>query len=449
MDPPDNADKVRYILDLIQKGKDLNINSDEFFHDIEPRNIFPHLNMMLTKRPIIDNFKSETTASQVEVEETIKEIYKDLIDDSNGHINDSHFEIENHINYCQQTLELALPSFYKSLDANHSWMLYWLINSWILIDYDPLPEEITNLAKTKLSLLIVNEGKGGIGGGKGQIGHVASTYAAVLAMVLLEDYHTLNSIRHNLYRYFMSLKQPNGSFIMHEHGEADTRSTYCVLVVSSLLNLLTDELCEGTLEWIKSCQTYEGGFAGIPNTEAHGGYTFCAVASYFLLLDKQDFDHKFTSNLDLNCLVRWLTARQYQLEGGLSGRTNKLVDACYSFWVGGVYAMVESTIDQEIFNRDSLRTYLLNCCQRIQGGFKDKPGKSVDFYHTNYSLLGLGITEHKFRLKETEITGKGTNAFRFKVEEINDDTNTKPLNPVFGLPLGTAEKCREYFTDQI
>lgn len=31
------------------------------------------------------------------------------------------------------------------------------------------------------------------------------------------------------------------------------------------------------------CQTYEGGFGGVPNAEAHGGYTFCAVATLHLL----------------------------------------------------------------------------------------------------------------------------------------------------------------------
>lgn len=45
-------------------------------------------------------------------------------------------------------------------------------------------------------------------------------------------------------------------------------------------------------KWIKftgncivlcSCQTYEGGFAGYPGLEAHGGYTFCGVAALTLL----------------------------------------------------------------------------------------------------------------------------------------------------------------------
>lgn len=31
------------------------------------------------------------------------------------------------------------------------------------------------------------------------------------------------------------------------------------------------------------CQSYEGGFGSNPGSEAHGGYTFCAVASLSIL----------------------------------------------------------------------------------------------------------------------------------------------------------------------
>lgn len=32
-----------------------------------------------------------------------------------------------------------------------------------------------------------------------------------------------------------------------------------------------------------SCQTYEGGFGGLPALEAHGGYSFCGLAALVLL----------------------------------------------------------------------------------------------------------------------------------------------------------------------
>ena len=40
---------------------------------------------------------------------------------------------------------------------------------------------------------------------------------------------------------------------MHQNGETDLRATYIVICVSSILNILTDELTEGVTEYIRSC----------------------------------------------------------------------------------------------------------------------------------------------------------------------------------------------------
>lgn len=37
----------------------------------------------------------------------------------------------------------------------------------------------------------------------------------------------------------------------------------------------------------------------------------------------------------------WLMFRQIEFEGGFQGRTNKLVDGCYSFWQGGAIPILE------------------------------------------------------------------------------------------------------------
>ncbi|CAN0397406.1 unnamed protein product, partial [Discosporangium mesarthrocarpum] len=81
------------------------------------------------------------------------------------------------------------------------------------------------------------------------------------------------------------------------------------------------------------CQTFEGGFGGEPWNEAHGGYAFCAFASLVIL--GQAF------RADLYALEGWLCGRQMRLEGGFQGRTNKLVDGCYSFWQGGAVALLD------------------------------------------------------------------------------------------------------------
>ena len=75
-------------------------------------------------------------------------------------------------------------------------------------------------------------------------------------------------------------------------------------------------------------------------------------------------------------------------EGGFQGRTNKLVDGCYSFWQGGLVQVVQMLIEKNcneegftiniedlLFHREALQEYILICCQKANGGLVDKPGK--------------------------------------------------------------------------
>lgn len=89
-------------------------------------------------------------------------------------------------------------------------------------------------------------------------------------------------------------------------------------------------------------------------------------------------------------LISWLSSRQYAPEGGLSGRTNKLVDGCYSHWVGGCWPLVEAAIQGtgtvnniepvaldagHLYSREGLVRYILCCAQdqSKRGGMRDKP----------------------------------------------------------------------------
>lgn len=95
--------------------------------------------------------------------------------------------------------------------------------------------------------------------------------------------------------------------------------------------------------------------------------------------------------LNVERLVSWLASRQYAPEGGFSGRTNKLVDGCYSHWVGDCWPLVEAYLErsskssrhrfpsplQSLFSREGLIRYILCCCQdqTKRGGLRDKPGR--------------------------------------------------------------------------
>ena len=139
------------------------------------------------------------------------------------------------------------------------------------------------------------------------------------------------------------------------------------------MDLLTPELLRGTPGFIASCQTYEGGFSSAslpyyraadgdtsgeggplledvrpPLGEAHGGYTFCALASWimvqpYLRLASPPPTTR-TTTIAYTRLLRWLVQMQGAESelGGFRGRTNKLVDGCYSWWVGGCFALLQS-----------------------------------------------------------------------------------------------------------
>lgn len=96
------------------------------------------------------------------------------------------------------------------------------------------------------------------------------------------------------------------------------------------------------------------------------------------------------SYIDVDKCLKWLTSRQYAPEGGFSGRTNKLVDGCYSTWVGGSFAFLEAALNHppldqnpptdvlgSTWSREGLVRYILCCCQGENGGLRDKPDKYV------------------------------------------------------------------------
>lgn len=134
------------------------------------------------------------------------------------------------------------------------------------------------------------------------------------------------------------MKQPEGSFTMHDDGEIDSRATYCAVAILRCLNIQDSFLLENVAEWILDCQTYEGGFGSVPGSEAHGGYTFCCVASLCLLNQLH--------RADLSALLRWLTNKQQEVEGGFCGRSNKLVDSCYSYWQGAVFPLLHAHLKE-------------------------------------------------------------------------------------------------------
>jgi len=151
------------------------------------------------------------------------------------------------------------------------------------------------------------------------LSHVASTYAAIMAIVNLASKEAYDLVDiPAMKKYLLTIKnnhkqtQPDnvfgymsnkefteidnadpskyvgtipGGMAIHLNGEMDIRGVYCSLVTADILGVLSDnkELTDNVGKFLIGCQTYEGGFCCSAYGEAHGGYTFCALASFVLL----------------------------------------------------------------------------------------------------------------------------------------------------------------------
>lgn len=408
------------------------------------KNQFSNFDAMLgqsdSKR--VQNVVTATSREQEKVEDRVRKIYDTILDSGDNHL--AKLNRQDHIQLCRESLSTPLPSPFQGLDASHPWMIFWLTNSLRLVGGDV--KEFGQSISSNINSYIA-EGNMGFAGGVSQLGHAAASYASICALALCEDKTLWSKIdRSAIYKWLMDLKQKDGSFVMHYGGECDARAVYCVLCIASLLNIITPELVENTASWILRCQTFEGGFAGTPGDEAHGGYTFCSVAALYILGEET------IRKCNLESLTRWTSMRQYAVEGGLSGRTNKLVDGCYSHWVGGLVPILESVIGATPISRVELQNFILNCCQMSDGGFVDKPGKHVDFYHTNYVLCGLSMCQHEVDLDSgrREEFGNSQDSLCYcfvarRRDDIQVDEFVAPLNPVFGVVSGYAEEMRRFF----
>ncbi|PIL34579.1 hypothetical protein GSI_03358 [Ganoderma sinense ZZ0214-1] len=373
-----------------------------------------------------DGYRTATSVLQSATETTIKSHRESATE--------AQLQRRSHFDFLLRNLRQGFPERYISQDASQPWLIYWTLHGFSILGAG-LDDQTKK--RTIETLLALQHPEGGFGGGPDQAAHLLATYAAVSA--------------------FAVVGRPGDG----GGWDAIDRGIYCLLVVATLLNILTPELLAGLPQFLATCQTYEGGFCnasfpgwafGSDDTEtstpsprpsdpsaprpvlgeAHGGYTFCAAASWVLL---QPYIESYCSpapgsqlpepKIDARALLRWCVQMQgLPIElGGFKGRTNKLVDGCYSWWVGGCVVLVESLlgvagahdavdaempnendedgakgwddVDESLFDRRALQEYILYAGQHPAGGLRDKPPKPADAYHTLYCATGLSAAQHR------------------------------------------------------
>ncbi|EXJ60109.1 protein farnesyltransferase subunit beta [Cladophialophora yegresii CBS 114405] len=433
--------------------------------------------------PLPDDLETETSIVQ---DKTVKEclpLLNEVDDASRSPFDFNEFglpnlEKEKHIGFLHDNLG-EFPAPFVGLDASRPWMVYWALLGLYLLGED-ISVFRSRVVKTFYSM---QHPDGGIGGGFGQYAHLAGTYAALLSLALVGGEEAYGLVdRQKMWHWLGRLKQADGGFKVSEGAEEDTRGALCALLAISLLNLPLslprdsparaaglETFRDGLGEYLSRCQTYEGGIAASPGGEAHGSYAFCALACLCLYGPPDRTINKF---LDVDALLWWLSSRQYAPEGGLAGRTNKLVDGCYSHWLGSCWPLIQAAVSgprdsagsrslgvgENLYSSEGLARYILCCCQAEEGGLRDKPSKHPDSYHTCYTLCGLSTVEHShsYALADND-DDPFSSAFSWEVShtpihsEQNDskvfDTGAgvKKIHPIYTIPHDAALAIRQWF----
>ncbi|CAG8482797.1 6958_t:CDS:2, partial [Scutellospora calospora] len=215
--------------------------------------------------------------------------------------------------------------------------------------------------------------------------NLAMTYTALTSLLILGDdlSRVDKSAIINAMKY---LQNKDGSFTQTYQGmESDMRFVYCACAISYILNDFSGINVDKAIEYIKKCQSYDYGIGQGPGEESHGGSTYCAIASLYLL-NKLD-----EGLLSKDKTIFWLISRQ---ESGFQGRANKPPDTCYSFWIGASLMMLDSF---EFIDYEQNYNFLMETRTSL-GGFSKCPGYYPDVMHSYMGMAGLSLMEDSKKL---------------------------------------------------
>lgn len=384
-----------------------------------------------------EDWKKSKENSQNCYRNFIDSIFFDNSSDNDRYVNGQNLLLKKyeHLKFVRRMRKVDYPVSSIEGESTRLLMIYWSIHSEELLDdYSQLPSgsgddygsgalnsDIKQMhlfedsPEIIMTILKFQDLSGGFGGNFSHMPNLVSTYLAVSSIIITGDSDALLEIdRYKMYQFFRRLRDSRtGGFRVQLDGEVDVRAFYCVSAVASMLQIVTEELFEGIEEYIINCNGFDGGYSGDFDGESHGGYTYCVVSG-LCILGK-------SSILDLNSLIYWIVQRQSGIEGGFQGRTNKLVDSCYSFWFTGLLFCVREILRIRTRNSEShlqnifcdfqaLISYTLICCQLPEGGLIDKPKKPRDLYHTCYALSGLSLAQ-RMNLIYTTLNEHSSNPF--------------------------------------
>lgn len=240
---------------------------------------------------------------------------------------------------------------------------------------------------------------GGFGAAPGHDAHILYTVSAVQILVMVDGFTELEKRvpggKLKIATFVAGLQQTDGTFAGDEWGETDTRFLYGAMNVLSLLGYLPHQRpaepalidVAAAVAHVKACQNFDGGFGVAPGAETHSGQIFTCLAALSIAGELDSY----LGETGKDRLGAWLSERQLDDTAGLNGRPMKLVDVCYSWWVGSSLAMIGRL---HWIDKQKLAAFILRCQDPLEGGIADRPGDMVDVFHTHFAIAGLSLLGH-------------------------------------------------------
>lgn len=215
-----------------------------------------------------------------------------------------------------------------------------------------------------------------------QWGHLAMTYTAIAILLALgDDLSRLD--RAAIIRGVAATQREDGSFSATVEGsEQDMRFVYCAACICTMLDDWGAVDKARMKEYILGSVRYDYGISQHQEMESHGGTTFCALAALQMSGQLNELPVKMVEGMK-----RWLVMRQAD---GFQGRPNKLVDTCYSFWIGASMKILNVF---ELTDAAENRQYIMSTQEKLTGGFSKWPGSLADPFHSYFGICGLSFLE--------------------------------------------------------
>lgn len=211
-------------------------------------------------------------------------------------------------------------------------------------------------------------------------GHLAMSYTAIAILLALgDDLSRLD--RAAIVRGVAATQREDGSFSATVEGsEQDMRFVYCAACICTMLDDWTGVDKRRMKDYIMSSVRYDYGISQHQEMESHGGTTFCALAALKMSGQLDDLP-----KVTLERMKRWLIMRQLD---GFQGRPNKLVDTCYSFWIGSSMKILDIF---HLADAEENRRYIMSTQEKLTGGFSKWPGSNADPFHSYFGICGLSF----------------------------------------------------------